>query len=94
MQTKLTLRLDSELIERAKVYAHATGRSVSQLVSDYFAVLENTRSHDPNTTVPDLVAALHGCLRPSNPNEAEEVAAPTEADYHAYRDQKYGGQST
>ena len=34
--TKLTLRLDSALIDRAKIYAHDQDRSVSQLVADYF----------------------------------------------------------
>ncbi len=82
MQTKLTLRLDSELIERAKTYAQATGRSVSQLVSDYFAVLESNSRQDLSTTVPDLVASLHGCLTPSNHDEAT---------YDTYRDHKYGG---
>lgn len=36
MQTKLTLRLERELIETAKAYAAASGKSVSQLVADYF----------------------------------------------------------
>lgn len=82
MQTKLTLRLDSELIEKAKTYAQATGRSVSQLVSDYFAVLESSSQHDARTTVPDLVASLHGCLTDSIHDEAT---------YDSYRDRKYGG---
>ncbi len=39
MQTKLTLRIDDELIERAKSYSQRTGKSVSQLVSDYIKML-------------------------------------------------------
>ncbi|XAH24448.1 DUF6364 family protein [Xylophilus sp. GW821-FHT01B05] len=39
MNTKLTLRLDEELIESAKTYAAEHGRSLSQLVADYFAAL-------------------------------------------------------
>jgi hypothetical protein len=39
MQTKLTLRIDEELIERAKSYAHRSGKSVSRLVSDYLVLL-------------------------------------------------------
>ncbi|MGH8605739.1 MAG: DUF6364 family protein [Gammaproteobacteria bacterium] len=35
-QTKLTLRLDKELIEAAKRYAEISGNSLSQLVADYF----------------------------------------------------------
>ncbi len=37
--TKLTLRLDSGLIESAKAFAHEHQRSLSQLVADYFARL-------------------------------------------------------
>jgi len=40
MNTKLTLRLDDELIRGAKRYAARSGKSVSQLVGDYFAILE------------------------------------------------------
>ena len=36
MQTKLTLRLEDQLIEQAKSYAAHAGKSVSQIVSDYF----------------------------------------------------------
>ena len=39
MQTKLTLRLDDSLIERAKAFAVMHERSLSQLVADYFAAL-------------------------------------------------------
>ncbi len=80
MQTKLTLRLDSELIVRAKAYAEATGRSVSQLVSDYFALLAGTDERLADET-PALVRALHGCLSDSSFDEA---------DYGNYRDAKFG----
>lgn len=44
MNTKLTLRLDQELIENAKAYAAEHGRSLSQLVADYFAALAARQS--------------------------------------------------
>lgn len=44
MQRKLTLRLDSELIERAKQYAKRQGTSVSQLVADYFRAVTDLSS--------------------------------------------------
>ena len=40
MGEKLTLRLDRSLIDRAKAYARARGKSVSRLVADYFTLLE------------------------------------------------------
>jgi hypothetical protein len=39
MQKKLTLRLDEILIQRAKSYSERTGKSVSQIVADYFALI-------------------------------------------------------
>jgi hypothetical protein len=45
MSKKLTLRLDEDVIERAKAYAAERDTSVSQLVEDYFRVL---RPADPN----------------------------------------------
>ena len=39
MATKLTLRMDEELIEQAKRVARQRRTSVSRLVAEYFAVL-------------------------------------------------------
>lgn len=39
MNTKLTLSLDKEVIEKAKIYAKCTGRSISQMVENYFKSL-------------------------------------------------------
>ena len=36
MNTKLTLSLEKEIIEQAKIYAKGTGRSLSQMVESYF----------------------------------------------------------
>lgn len=47
MQTKLTLRLDDELIRQAKAYAERDGRSVSELVASYFRRLTTTVTEVP-----------------------------------------------
>ncbi len=39
MNTKLTLSVEKQVIERAKEYAQKTGRSLSELVSAYFESL-------------------------------------------------------
>ena len=41
MNTKLTLRLDDSLINQAKRYAKKTGKSISQVVSEYFKAIEH-----------------------------------------------------
>jgi hypothetical protein len=47
METKLTLRLDTQLIRRAKAYAKRSGKSVSAVVADYFAALEIAEGESP-----------------------------------------------
>ncbi len=60
MQTKLTLRLDHELIEQAKAFAASHGKSVSQVVSDYFERL----SADPKKpSATPSVRSLRGVLK-------------------------------
>ena len=43
MNTKLTLSLDKEIIEQAKIYAKGTGRSLSEMVESYFKSLSNPK---------------------------------------------------
>lgn len=61
MQTKLTLRLEARLIDRAKRYARRSGRSVSQLVADYFAQLESPAIGEEDL-LPPLTRSLSGVL--------------------------------
>ena len=59
MQAKLTLRLEEQLIERAKAHAKKRGKSVSQMVADYFALLDR---EDRLETLAPLTRSLHGAL--------------------------------
>jgi hypothetical protein len=59
VNTKLTLRLDEELIVRAKRHSADTGRSVSQLVADFFSLIA---AQDPGVEVTPRVRALRGVL--------------------------------
>ena len=65
MQTKLTLRLEDQLIEQAKSYAAQAGKSVSQIVADYFKLLTSQKI---NTNLPStpITQSLRGLLRESN----------------------------
>jgi hypothetical protein len=62
MQTKLTLRLDEALVKRAKAHAKRTGKPVSQLVAEYFAVLE-TQATSPDGELTPMVRRLKGAVR-------------------------------
>ena len=63
MQTKLTLRMDERLIKNAKAYAKRAGKSVSEMVADYFTLLAkrtNPASNPLTPTVRSLKGALGG----------------------------------
>ncbi|MCP4668170.1 MAG: antitoxin [Deltaproteobacteria bacterium] len=62
MQTKLTLRLDESLIRQAKSFARKSGKSVSQVVADYFLLLEEKPKEIDQDLTP-IVRSLKGALR-------------------------------
>lgn len=70
MATKLTLRIDEKLIERAKSHAQRTGKSVSRMVEDYFELLPDPGQigHRP---LPPIVSSLRGILRGANVDEED-----------------------
>ncbi len=78
MQTKLTLRLDSRLIQGAKRYAKRSGKSVSTVVADYFAALEAPL--DDPAFLPPKVKSLLGALG---------TTPVDEADYLRHLEEKY-----
>lgn len=78
MQTKLTLRLEEELINQAKEYAAREGKSVSKIVADYFSLLvQKNRTRDAE--LPPITRSLIGIL-PDPVNES---------DYRQYLEEKY-----
>ena len=79
MNTKLTLRIDEQLIESAKRYSARTGKSVSKLVADFFAVIQNDRSGGRQPISP-TVESIKGILKNSR---------LTEDDYKNYLVGKY-----
>lgn len=78
-QTKLTLRLDSHLIERAKRIARRQGKSVSKMVADYFRTLDS--GERPDGQLPPLTRSLHGILAGSSLREE---------DYRRHLEKKHG----
>ncbi|HGG59437.1 MAG TPA: antitoxin [Gammaproteobacteria bacterium] len=77
MQTKLTLRLEDELIQQAKSYARKHGKSLSQVVADYFGVL--TEPHTKNAP-PPITRSLIGVI------ESSDVDVE---DYKRHLEEKY-----
>lgn len=70
MQTKLTLRLDQRLIEQAKHYSASSGKSVSQLVADYFVLLTGDGGRGGRAAAP-VTQSLKGVLRHGRLDEAD-----------------------
>lgn len=79
MQTKLTLRLEDQLIEQAKTYAAQAGKSVSQIVAEYFKLLtsQNVKTNSPSAPI---THSLRGLLRESTLDEK---------DYKKYLEEKH-----
>ena len=65
MKTKLTLRLESVLIKRAKIRARKLGKSLSRIVADYFAILNEDDDKSP-PELPSLTRSLLGKLHGSD----------------------------
>ncbi|MDD3967045.1 MAG: DUF6364 family protein [Candidatus Neomarinimicrobiota bacterium] len=78
MQTKLTLRMDEELIKSAKDFAERKGKSLSRMVADYFSRLNRQETHP--AAPPPHVRALSGALKGS---------ALDEEDYKAHLEKKH-----
>lgn len=68
MNTKLTLRMEEKLINIAKSYAKKSGKSVSQLVADFFSVLESTNKNKQDDLSPK-VKSLKGIMSSSTMSE-------------------------
>lgn len=79
MQTKLTLRLEEQLIEQAKSYAARAGKSVSQVVAEYFRLLTSEKTPSPQPSTP-ITRSLRGLLRGSELDEK---------DYRNYLEEKH-----
>lgn len=78
MSTKLTLRIDEDIIMSAKEYSHKTGKSLSKIVSEFFMFINN--QHNNRESLPPIVASLKGVL---------EKKDTSEEDYKSYLERKY-----
>ena len=79
MNTKLTLRLEDHLIKSAKEYSAQTGKSVSKIVSDFFAVIQNEK-FKKNSPITPTVQSLKGILKDTGCSEN---------DYKRHLEEKY-----
>jgi hypothetical protein len=76
MTSKLTLEIDERLIELGERWAREHGKSLSDVLSDYLAVLAKLTSDEPE--LPPLTRDLLGIAREGD-----------EEDYRRYLEDKY-----
>ncbi len=79
MQTKLTLRLEKQLVELAKAYASSQGKSVSKMVADYFILLNKSQDTQNDEFTP-IAQSLKGSLGKIQVDKS---------DYKKYLEKKY-----
>ena len=82
MQTKLTVKLDKNLIDKAKFWAHARQISVSQWVAEVFAQLPDEVS---SPALSPWTQRLLGAAKAAG----EMSDADVQPDYHRYLEEKY-----
>jgi formiminotetrahydrofolate cyclodeaminase len=71
MTTKLTLTVEKSVIERAKVYARKTGRSLSELIEAYLERV--TEEEDDQELSPKLKKIVGAVKLPKGFDEEKEL---------------------
>ncbi|NBC84306.1 MAG: hypothetical protein GVY19_13135 [Bacteroidetes bacterium] len=82
MDTKLTLRLNDSVIERAKIYARNHKISLSKMIESYLDSITKQKDKEKNNTITPLVESLSGVMDlPSDFDYKKE--------YREYIEEKY-----
>jgi hypothetical protein len=82
METKLTLRLNENVIERAKTYARNHKVSLSKMIESYLDNITNQKEEKKNITITPLVESLSGVINIPNDFDYKK-------EYSEYLEKKY-----
>jgi hypothetical protein len=82
MDNKLTLKLDNQIIERAKTYARKRNTSLSKLVESYLEFLTTGHSSHEGQEVTPLVKSISGVIDP-------DASLDYKASYKKHLTKKY-----
>ena len=63
MNTKLTLTIERDIIERAKNYAKDKNRSLSDIIENYLKILTDKEKQDKNQKLNPVVESLKGSFK-------------------------------
>ncbi|HLS31757.1 MAG TPA: DUF6364 family protein [Flavobacteriaceae bacterium] len=82
MNTKLTLTIQREIIERAKIYAKDKDRSLSDIVENYLKTLTEEEKIDKDKKLNPIVASLKGSFKmPKDMDYKKELRNRLEKKY-------------
>ncbi len=71
MDHKLTLKIDKQVIDKAKIYARKNNTSLSRLIEAYLQFITSSGSADSGEVTP-LVKSLSGVIKSSKlPNDKD-----------------------
>ncbi|MCB0515267.1 MAG: DUF6364 family protein [Chitinophagales bacterium] len=82
MNTKLTLTMEKDIIERAKIYAKHKNRSLSDIIENYLKILTEKEQKDKDPKLNPIVASLKGSFKmPKNMDYEKELSNRLEEKY-------------
>ncbi|MEO6682429.1 MAG: DUF6364 family protein [Ginsengibacter sp.] len=82
MNTKLTLTIEESVIERAKLFAKNTGKSLSEIIENYLVAI--TQEDITNNLSPKLKKIVGVVSLPEDLNEEDELRSALE-NKHFFR---------
>jgi hypothetical protein len=82
MNTKLTLTLKKEIIDQAKKYASDKGRSLSEMVENYFKYLTSQKDANSSDTISPRIQKLRGIIKVDKNFDYNEVLNTTRNEKH------------
>ena len=82
METKLTLRLNDNVIERAKIYAKNQRISLSKMIESYLDSLTREKDNTEKIQITPLVESLSGVIDQTSSLDYKK-------DYSDYLSEKY-----
>ncbi|QQS52193.1 MAG: hypothetical protein IPM71_05515 [Bacteroidota bacterium] len=62
METKLTLRLNDNVIERAKIYARSHKISLSKMIESYLDSITKQKEEEKRISITPLIKSLSGVI--------------------------------
>ena len=82
MNTKLTLTIEQEIIERAKQYAKGKNRSLSDIIENYLKILTVEDRKNESKRLNPIVESLKGSFKlPKNMDYKKELRNRLEGKY-------------